>query len=198
MPFPIQRYNASLPQHGVLKEAFSGDEIERIVFLEKILEFNKGRVGGIANGNDVNEEARKSDVAFMQPDDNTHWIFERLASVIPRVNYDLFMLDIEVIETIQYTIYTEGQHYDWHLDSHAHWLNYERKISGSVLLTDPDEYEGGELEIITTGSPDKSILLKPQKGEIAFFASNMPHRVKPVTEGVRRSLVFWVQGKREC
>ena len=195
MGFPIQRYNVELPLHGVWKEGFSAEEVEKILFLEKILKFTKGRVGG-QNEQSINSDARDSEVSFLVPDDNTHWIFERLANITPRVNYDLFLYDIEAIETIQFTKYTEDQFYDWHIDSHSIWLNYERKISGVVFLDDPDDYEGGEFELIHKGSPDKSLVTKPNKGEILYFASWMPHRARPVTKGVRRTLVFWVQGKR--
>lgn len=195
MGFPIQRYNVKLPLFGVWKEGFSEEEVEKIIFLEKLYEFSKGRVGHQEDQR-VNEEARDSDVCFLVPDENTHWIFERLAQITPRVNYDLFLYDIEVIETIQFTRYSEDQYYDWHVDSHNIWLNYERKISGVVFLDGPEDYEGGELEIIHDGSPERAHLLKPAKGEIVFFDSKMPHRARPVTKGVRRTLVFWVQGKR--
>lgn len=195
MGFPIHRYNVQLAQYGVWKEGFTEEEVEKIIFLEKLLDFTKGRVGGQSK-QQVDPNARDSDVSFLVPDDNAYWIFERLANITPRVNYDLFLYDIEAIETIQFTRYSEEQFYDWHIDSHNMWLNYERKISGVVFLDDPDSYEGGELEIITDGSPERSVKIKPNKGEIAFFASWMPHRALPVTKGKRRTLVFWVQGKR--
>lgn len=195
MGFPIHRYNVQLNQYGVWKEGFSEEEVDKIVFLEKLLDFTKGRVGG-RERQQLNTDARDSDVSFLVPDENTQWIFERLANITGRVNYDLFLYDIEAIETIQFTKYSEDQFYDWHVDAHNMWLNYERKISGVVFLDDPDSYEGGELEIIVDGSPERSLKLKPQRGEIAFFASWMPHRALPVTKGTRRTLVFWVQGKR--
>lgn len=195
MSFPIHRYNVQLNQYGVWKEGFTEEEVEKIVFLEKLMDFTKGRVGAESK-QQLDTSARDSDVCFLAPDENAHWIFQRLANITSRVNYDLFLYDIETIETIQFTRYTEDQFYDWHIDSHNMWLNYERKISGVVFLDDPDSYEGGELEIITDGSPDRSIKIKPNKGEIAFFASWMPHRALPVTKGTRRTLVFWVQGKR--
>lgn len=193
--FAIPRYNVQLPQFGVWKDAFTEDEVEKIVFLEKLIEFTKGRVGAQSQ-QQVDTKARDSDVSFLAVDENTLWIYERLAQIIPRVNYDLFLYDIEGIEAVQYTRYAEDQYYDWHLDSHSMWMNYERKISGVVFLDDPDDYEGGELEIIVDGSPERSQILKPKRGHIAFFASHMPHRCKPVTSGTRRSLVFWVHGKR--
>ena len=184
MSYPIYRYNVQLDQYGVWKEAFTEEEVE-----------TKGRVGAESK-QQLDTSARDSDVSFLRPDENALWIFQRLGNIIPRANYDLFLYDIEIIEAIQFTKYAEDQFYDWHIDSHNTWLNYERKISGVVFLDDPDSYEGGELEIIVNGSPDRSIKIKPKKGEIAFFASWMPHRVLPVTKGTRRTLVFWVQGKR--
>lgn len=195
MGFPLLRYNVQLPMHGVWKDGFTEEEVDKIVFLEKLMDFTKGRVGAQSK-QQLDTSTRDSDVSFLTPDENAHWVFERLANITSRVNYDLFLYDIESIETIQFTRYTEDQFYDWHIDSHNMWLNYERKISGVVFLDDPDDYEGGELEIITDGSPDRSIKIKPKKGEVAYFASWMPHRALPVTKGTRRTLVFWVQGKR--
>ena len=195
MGFPLLRYNVQLPMQGVWKDGFTEEEVDKIVFLEKLMDFTKGRVGVQAK-QQLDTSTRDSDVCFLTPDENAHWVFDRLANITSRVNYDLFLYDIESIETIQFTRYTEDQFYDWHIDSHNVWLNYERKISGVVFLDDPDSYEGGELEIITDGSPDRSIKIKPNKGEIAYFASWMPHRALPVTKGTRRTLVFWVQGKR--
>ena len=56
MAFPIQRYNAHLPQFGVWKDGFTEEEVEKIVFLEKLLEFSKGRVGS-STQQKVDEEA---------------------------------------------------------------------------------------------------------------------------------------------
>lgn len=192
MGYPIFKYKANLPQWGIYKDAMSPEEVEQAVFLEKFLPLFDGRV----NGEVVDKEARDSKVTFLHHDEETDWIFRRLGDITPIVNYDLFMYDIEAIEAVQYTVYEEGQYYNWHLDTHNNWLNYERKISGTLMLSAPDEYEGGELEIITDGSPDRAQVLKPELGHCAFFASTMPHRVRPVTKGIRRSLVFWVQGKR--
>lgn len=190
--YPVLQYKANLPQWGVWKDALTEDEVDQVLFLEKILDLQAGLVAS----NEENMEARDSDVAFLQPNEQNDWIFRRIADIVPIVNYDLFMYNIDHIETLQYTVYNENQHYQWHFDSHVQWYDYERKISGTLMLSDPDEYEGGELEIIVDGRPDKPQLLKPKKGHIAFFASTMPHRVRPVTKGIRRSLVFWVRGKR--
>lgn len=194
--YKINKYSANTPKFGVLRDAFTSEEVERIRFLEKILEFKKGTVGPAQEEDTL---SRDSKVAFLPPNESTEWIYGRMAAVIPKVNYDLFLLDIDQIEILQYTVYdsSKEQHYDWHLDCHADYRDYDRKISGTLMLSSPDEYEGGELEIIVNGSPDKTEKLKPEKGHIAFFSSAFPHKVHPVTSGTRKSIVFWVLGKRE-
>lgn len=191
----IRPYNVFLPKFGVMNNAFTSDEVDRITFLEQLLEFEKGIVGPSHSGN-INEQARNSDVSFINPDENSEWLYEKMADLIGRANYDLFMYDIDRIEPFQYTVYKPGQFYDWHFDSFQHYESLERKISGVLFLSDPSEYEGGELEVITNGSPDRSELIKPYKGELVFFDSHFCHKVHPVTSGVRKTLVFWVLGKR--
>ena len=65
-----------------------------------------------------------------------------------------------------------------------------RKISMTLLLNDPAEFKGGELELM---GPGKTTVLK--QGHAICFASFLNHRVQPVTQGVRQSLVVWFGGK---
>lgn len=194
--YRINKYAANLPEFGIWANGFSEDEVDKIVFLEKVLKFNKGTVGSITN---VDEKARDSKVAFLPIDAKTDWIWQRFAGIVPKVNYDLFLKDVECIQSLQYTIYThrDKQFYDWHVDAFPHYEDMSRKISGVMLLSDPEEYEGGEFEIVNTPNPEHTSKFKPKKGDIVFFSSTMPHKVHPVTKGTRRSLVLWVLGKRE-
>ena len=61
-----------------------------------------------------------------------------------------------------------------------------------LMLSDPSEFEGGELQIKTDS--DDAITLEQKKGRAWFFPSYILHRVTPVTRGIRRSLVLWVGG----
>ena len=65
-------------------------------------------------------------------------------------------------------------------------------------MSDPSDYEGGELEFDLKQEPEptKRICkeIKP-KGSIVVIHSFMWHRVKPVTKGIRHSLVAWNLGK---
>lgn len=197
MPYNFRKYGVDLRCFAVWNGGFTDEEIDKIIDLEKLQTFEKGRVGqGIIAP--APAETRDSDVSWIHHDHHSDWLFDRLAGITSRVNYDHFLYNIDGIEAFQYTIYKPGGHYTWHWDTEFGYLNWERKISLTVALTDPEEYEGGEFEIVTTGNIEEPVSFKPNKGDIVYFASWMPHRVKPVISGTRKSLVGWVMGKREC
>ena len=88
-------------------------------------------------------------------------------------------------------------------DGHYRWLSdygtsqnsdYTRKLSASLLVTDPSEYEGGDLEFIDYHG--NSVFAPKTKGSIIVFDSRVPHRVTPVTKGLRYSLVTWIYGPK--
>ena len=116
-------------------------------------------------------------------------------------NHSGWNYDIEFMESIQLTHYFEHDFYDWHVDTLPkpminNDVSYNRKISATVWLNDPEEYEGGEFDIEIKG-PREDIrydTLKLPKGSIVIFPSDRWHRVRPVTSGVRKSLVLWFQG----
>ena len=100
--------------------------------------------------------------------------------------------DVRITENAQFTEYPEGGFYDWHIDCDVH-MKHEppvRKISMTLLLNDPAEFEGGQLELM---APGKFADLK--QGHAICFASFLNHRVSKVTRGVRQSLVVWFGGK---
>jgi PKHD-type hydroxylase len=194
MIYKMSKYNAPLECFAIWRDGFTEEEIEKIVFLEKLQIFDKGLV---SNNIEPEKDVRDSDISWIHPDENSDWVFRRMADITTRVNYDHFLYDIDSIQAMQYTKYSVDQHYTWHWDVTFGWENFQRKISLVMLLSDPEEYEGGEFEICINGNLDDIRSFKPKKGDIIFFAAWMPHRVKPVTSGERKSLVCWVLGKRE-
>jgi PKHD-type hydroxylase len=78
--------------------------------------------------------------------------------------------------------------YGWHQDYGA---EISRKLSIAVQLTDPSEYEGGNLQVKTSSEPQN---VRKQRGLITIFPSYVLHQVTPVTQGSRQSLVAWVSG----
>jgi PKHD-type hydroxylase len=90
----------------------------------------------------------------------------------------------------QFTMYDGANHgcYGWHMDSMG-GNAFTRKLSCIVILSAPDEYEGGELQIGFDSTP-----VKPEKGTVVVFPSPVLHQVLPVTAGVRFTLVSWAEG----
>jgi len=197
MPFKVQKYNRKLEQYCVANNVFTEEEVDKIIDLEDLQKFQKGRIG-TGNQGSEDKKARDSEIMWLMHDQNSDWLFHKFGTLISQVNYDHFMYDIDGFENFQYTVYRskQKQHYDWHVDVENTSSNYVRKISASILLTGPDEYEGGELEVIPHGMVSKPFITKPKKGEVVVFASFMPHRVLPVTKGTRKSLVCWIMGPR--
>ena len=98
---------------------------------------------------------------------------------------------MRLTEVAQFTHYLTGGFYEWHMDNDIAGKHQPpvRKISMTLLLSDPSTFEGGELEFMSKG---KTAKLK--QGQAIFFASWLQHRVKPVTRGERKSLVMWFGG----
>jgi len=147
---------------------------------------------------------RKSDIVWM----NDAWLYKEIHPYIREANTKAgWNFDWDWSESCQFTIYKKGQYYDWHCDSWDKPYMEEgptkgkiRKLSVTVSLTDPKEYKGGELEFdFRNLDPDKkpNIRLCTEilpKGSLVVFPSFVWHRVKPVTKGVRHSLVIWNLG----
>ena len=118
-------------------------------------------------------------------------------------------------EMFQFTKYDKDQHYDWHIDGagcHHSVRNFTfekpkslleisqptlagtvRKISISAVLN--DDYEGGEFQTMQI-QEGKTIIntINPRRGDVIIFPSFLSHRVKPVTKGIRYSVVAWYGG----
>ena len=99
---------------------------------------------------------------------------------------------MQLTEPAQFTEYPKGGFYDWHMDADVD-CQFEppvRKISMTVLLSNPSEFEGGDLEFMAEGNKPPQLL----QGQAIFFCSMIRHRVAKVKKGVRRSLVQWFGG----
>ena len=191
-----------LPHFGQMVGVFNDEEIDRIRFFKKILDFTPAKIEGEGEATDAHQDYRVCDNAMMTVDENTQWLWNKVGDLTASANYDLFLYDISYIESISYLVY-EGNgesRYEWHTDINLMgYRKYDRKISGIIMLSNPEDYEGGELlvDITGTGNDDSITDVKLAKGDVLFFDSNFRHCVKPVTKGTREVLVFWVHGRNK-
>jgi len=171
------------------------EDINLILAQPEWLNLQSGCVGGSAGTSEVNERIRSSQVAWIGAKPELQHIWGKLAETVAEVNSRFFHFDLTGFhEPMQLGLYTEQQqgHYDWHTDASPTDRNVPRKLSLSMLLSDPSEFQGGEFQVKT--SSDTVQTLETLKGRAWFFPSYTLHRVAPVTKGVRRSLVLWVGG----
>ena len=142
-----------------------------------------------------NKEARSSSIKWVPQYQQWNWLYGKLMDMAIEANAALWDFDLQSApEQIQYTEYyaAEGGHYTWHQDIGPGMLSL-RKVSITVQLSDPNEYEGGDLEIWQGG--DGPLQAPRGKGTVVIFPSYMMHRVTKVTTGTRRSFVLWLGGE---
>jgi PKHD-type hydroxylase len=154
----------------------------------------------IAIGNSKLEEAktsgenngvRESKIAWLYQSD-IEFAFRRVTDGVLNLNSQFFNFDLfGLAEGFQFTRYdAPTSHYGMHIDK---VLNGPvRKLSLTIQLSSPEDYEGGELAL----QFDKEADVMPKElGKMIVFPSYILHEVRPVTKGTRYSLVAWVTGK---
>jgi len=148
---------------------------------------------GISHENKQNANVRVSQIRWLTGNQE---INDMLYRYVLEANRNAFGVDVTPFSNIQYTEYegSAGGHYDWHND--VHWqqdLAFDRKLSVTVQLSDPEDYEGGLFEFKHDQPLPKEAFVK---GSVLVFPSYLEHRVAPVTAGNRKSLVAWFEGPR--
>jgi len=136
------------------------------------------------------DDIRKSSVMFIRPEGN-EWIYNKLADACLQINTKRFKFDINGFQTeLQLAQYGEGDFFEWHMDYGTGDVS-NRKLSITVQLSDPDEYDGGDLQFLI----NQNAFSAPRtKGTAIIFPSYMVHRVLPITSGKRMSIVGWIAG----
>lgn len=179
------------------KEHFADSTLDEMITAGLKVEPVPAKVGTVGGtGQKLDENTRRSKIRWIQKENEDYsTVFPIFEKMFHEANKKSFGFDINFLQSIQFTEYpaeTLG-HYDWHVD--VFWETqeyYQRKLSMVVQLSDPNDYEGGELQLDEWKTPDPESLKK--RGSVIIFPSFIKHRVTPVTKGLRRSLVAWIDG----
>ena len=146
----------------------------------------------------VNTQIRKSKVRFINSNDwKFNYLFDALWKTAIQANNDFFNIHITKLDFVQFAEYDasyEGEYKEHH---DVFWNNqdpyYHRKLSCVIQLSDPNTYEGGDLELTESTALDKECR---NQGTIVYFPSMMRHRANRVTKGVRYSIAAWFEGPK--
>jgi PKHD-type hydroxylase len=184
---PAPYNNPVLNHHFVqLPSGLSDEEIERIRVLGDSNPFCP--VGVTINST---KERVNTKGCRVRLNDSTRWIYERMAAVVLAANEQNFRYDLTGLEVLYYMRYdAPDEHFGWHVDSGAH-PPCPRKLSFSVQLSDPSEYDGGDFDVFGSTDPLRA---ERGKGLVTAFPAFKNHRVTPVTRGTRRALTVFACG----
>jgi len=191
--FENSSWNFELDQtnlYSFWNNAFSKEECQTIINIAK----DKGLVKGKTFNDDKTKDVRDSKISWLYPIDKMEWVFRRVTDITLNLNERFFKFNLFGLnEGFQFTNYeAPSGKYGKHIDRA---INIPvRKLSISIQLTNPEEYEGGELKLYD-GEED-GIIMNKEQGTLVIFPSYVLHEVMPVTKGERNSLVTWVTGKQ--
>ena len=173
-----------------IADAFSPDECDRIASLAEAIPARDA--GLVRGGHDHNQ--RRAEIVWLDDTPDCAWVMDRLIALVRDANRATFGFDItEFAESPQVALYRGSRegHFDWHADIGDGPVARKRKLTLVAQLSDPAGYSGGTLEIMLGA---RTVTADLAHGAAVLFPSFLLHRVRPVTEGVRRSLTVWCHG----
>jgi len=173
----------------VWEDVFSADELDAFEEYGDRMVLQRAQLA-VRGGND--DDIRITQVAWLEHTPESSALYERIGQVVRRLNHEIYHFDVTGLENIQYTVYhaEQGGYYHWHIDHGPHNPT-PRKISLSIQLTDPTQYEGCDLQFQVSNKIGNA----PRKrGAIIAFPSFFLHRVTPIVSGTRKALVIWATG----
>lgn len=183
--FPYYSFTEELPEelcHGLIK---LGNSLELVR-------------GGLfeSDGTKYDSRIRNNSISWINSSD----IITLLYVYINRANIEAgWNFDLANFQTPQFCKYEQGQYYDWHVDIGTEGPDdqYVRKLTVVVALN--ENYTGGDFQVEKANVPTSTDRYNTVKelhktGTITVFPSFMHHRVTPVENGTRYSLVGWFTG----
>ena len=171
-----------------IKNGFTPEECESIISECQKYKTDKAKIGSVTR---LDLTYRDSEIVFLPATPELEPVYQKLTDMVKHLNNTFFKFHLNGFsDPIQYTEYhAPTGNYDYHTD--RVYKGRIRKLSVTVQLTDPSEYEGGDFQILEGKEP---INLPRERGMVLAFPSFVLHRVSPITKGTRRSLVAWCTG----
>ena len=209
---------------------FSEHECDIIEKVASGIDLEEGLIGNEEDDPDSERQSgtndnfiRQSDVKWIEHHIMPNEIQDKITAGINQAQIDAnWNHQWDHVENHQYTIYrhrpdaqVKGDFYTWHTDASDREQSHGgriRKLSSTIQLSNPDDYEGGHFQWIepvgifdklkSTGTQsidvDQYIRTAPfsakERGSFIIFPSFVHHQVAPITRGTRVSLVSWYHG----
>lgn len=171
------------------------EECERVIKTAKVEQWNEGQLA--SNSGVVDSPVGQTTRSVLQqrlPSDAI-WALAKVLHQVSALNSRFHRFDLAGISQMDPAMLLKYEaqrtdHYEWHVDSGP--SNSSRKLSFSLQLSAPEDYDGGELEFLPPVDCDGQGMRS--RGALIVFPAFHLHRVTPLTRGTRHALVGWLHG----
>lgn len=188
MTFPFEDHNDQFvqPTYTQCMSQFTDEELDKIVAIG--VELRGGMVNLFGKYTDDDVHAYGSRLPLTP---ETRWIYKSIAKTMQQLNSQEFHYDLSgIYENLYFLTYEEGDHFDWHVDAGPK-TPVPRKLSGTLQLTDPADYDGGDFDILLSKEHERT---QKRRGMVTAFPAWRIHRVTPITRGLRHSIAIFCTG----
>ena len=159
--FPRSNEKTNQTTYYWFKDGLNDEEINKVKEYIQELEFQESVVFS-----GLDKSVRDSKIKWIHYNSETEWLYNKIYNYAKEANDTIFNFKLFYSrDSIQYSKYSENGKYDWHIDI-GEQNNNLRKLSCSILLNDPEEFEGGDFEYWIKKLPEKVPL---KKGSVLFF-----------------------------
>jgi len=176
---------------------FNKETCKKIIADGLELPAHNARMG--ASGQTEDNQYRRSKIRFINKNDTKFgYVFDALWKTAIQANDDYFNFHISRLDYLQLAEYDAAYKGEYKEHHDVFWMNddphYHRKLSCIVQLSDPADYDGGDLEITEAKNPLDAGAR--QQGTLIYFPSMLRHKANQVTRGTRYSLAAWFDGPK--
>lgn len=120
------------------------------------------------------------------------WLFQRMLYPTLQANLS-YKFDIKNLSDINYVVQPIGDDQRDYISDLGNFAESKNKITTIVEISNPEEYEGGEIQIITP--EEGTITLTKERFTSTSFPSWFKYKINPVTKGEKRYLIARGQGE---
>lgn len=173
----------------IIKGVLSQDEVARVRAIVASGSFVDGKLTTGVLNRDL-----KSNEEYQRPNDQLTDADRIIGQALTRnPHFQDFALPARLPPPM-FNRYAPGMHFDAHIDSPilGDRTPFRADLSFTLFLTNPTEYDGGEL-LVDSGLGEQAVKLPP--GDAVVYSSGRLHRVSPVTRGERLSAIGWLQSR---
>ena len=189
--FDLAAMERSYSGYTTMPDALTAEQCDRLIAIGEAQLETSGQAGVAGAG--VHPEIRQSTITWLMPGPETQFLYKRIERIARSANDRFFGFSLLGMgEPVQFARYAAGgDHYGWHQDV-GDGPPILRKLSVVIQLSDPADYEGGDLELRFSQEITRT---RRERGTMVLFPPWQLHRVTPVTAGLRYSLACWISGE---